>query len=396
MRALFTCQTDLGNFLPLTPVAQALIAAGHDVAFAAPEFLRPTVERAGIRWLRAGIERDDSELTALEAHRRELHGRAFVQFSIEQIFAGILPRRLVPDLLALSETWRPDVFVHDSREFGSMIAAELLGVPHAKVEVHAAGEQPYKMPTLAGALRQLRQTFGLADRPALEWMEQYLVLAPFPAVLMTEGIPLPPTAHFFRALPADAPDQALPTWIDDRGSRPLVYVSLGTLFSNQRGLDIFPKLLEGLHHVDVDVVTTVGTVLDPAVFGLQPEHIHVERFLPLQALLPHCSFVLFHGGSGTLSHAIAHGLPMVIVPLGADQPDNAARCAELGVSRTLDQDQLTPEHIREVTLDMLRTPGYRQAATRLQDEFERLPRVDLAVELLERLARERSPILAAR
>jgi UDP:flavonoid glycosyltransferase YjiC (YdhE family) len=394
MRALFTCQTDLGNFLPLTPVARALVDAGHDVAFAAPEFLRPAVERAGIRWLRAGVERDDPELSALEAQRSQLHGRAFVQFSIEQIFAGILPRRLVPDLLALSESWRPDVFVHDSREFGSMIAAELLEIPHAKVEVHAAGEQPYKMPILAGALRQLRQTFGLLDRPALEWMEQYLVLTPFPAVLTTVGNPLPPTAHHFRALPADAPDQVLPAWINEIGSRPLVYVSLGTLFSDQRGLEIFPRLLAGLHDVDAEVITTVGNALDPAAFGPQPEHIHLERFLPLGALLPHCSLVVFHGGSGTLGHTLAHGLPMAILPLGADQPENAARCAELGASRTLDQDQLTSEQVREVVLDVLHTPSYRQAAERLRREFERLPSVDYAVELLERLARDKAPIIA--
>lgn len=396
MRALLTCQTDLGNFLPLTPVARALTAGGHDVAFAAPELLRPAVEEAGIRWVRAGVEHDDPELLALEAERRGLHGSTFVRFSIEQLFAGIRPRRLVPDLLALSESWRPDVFVHDSREFGAMIAAELLAIPHAKVEVHAAGEQPYKMPILVGALGQLRQTFGLPERSILEWMEHYLVLTPFPAALTTAGNALPPTAHHFRALPADAPGQVLPAWIDEIGSRPLVYVSLGTLFNNQRGLEIFPRLLAGLHDVDAEVVTTVGKTLDPAAFGPQPAHIHIERFLPLGALLRRCSLVLFHGGSGTLGHALANGLPMAIVPLGADQPDNAARCAELGVSRTLDQDQLSPEHVREVVLDVLHTPGYRQAARRLQDDFERLPGVDSAVELLERLARDRAPIVAAR
>lgn len=395
MRALFTCQADYGNFVPLTPIARALVDAGHDVAFAAPESLRPAIERTGARWVRAGVAHDDPELVALEAQRLRLHGRDFVQFSIGQIFAGIRPRRLVPDLLALSESWRPDVFVHESRELGAMIAAEILAIPHAKVEVHAAGEQPYKMPILDDAVRQLRQSFSLPERPTLEWMAEYLVLTPFPAELTTVGNPYPSTAHHFRALPADAPDQTLPAWINEIGSRPLVYVSLGTLFNGQRGLEIFPRLLAGFHEVDAEVVATIGNDLDPAAFGPQPEHIHIERFLPLGALLAHCSLVLFHGGSGTLSHALAHGLPMVIVPLGADQPDNAARCAELGASRTLDQGQLTPEHVREVVLDVLRTPSYRQTAERLRRDFERLPSVDYAVELLERLAREKAPIVTA-
>jgi UDP:flavonoid glycosyltransferase YjiC (YdhE family) len=87
---------------------------------------------------------------------------------------------------------------------------------------------------------------------------------------------------------------------------------------------------------------------------------------------------------------------MVIIPLGADQPTNAARCAELGASRTLDQAQLTSEHIRDVVLDVLHTPSYRQAAERLRDEFDALPGPEFAIELLERLARDKTPIIASR
>ena len=71
---------------------------------------------------------------------------------------------MVPDLLALAEAWRPDLFVRDSREFGAAIVADLLGVPQAKVEVHAAGEQPYKLPIVVDAVRRLRELFGLPDR----------------------------------------------------------------------------------------------------------------------------------------------------------------------------------------------------------------------------------------
>jgi MGT family glycosyltransferase len=159
---------------------------------------------------------------------------------------------------------------------------------------------------------------------------------------------------------------------------------------------VFSKLLAGLHDVDAEIVLTVGNAFDPTTLGPQPTHIHLERYLPLGPLLARCSLVLFHGGSGTLGYVVASGLPMVIVPLGADQPENAARCAELGVSRTLDQAQLTPEHIREVVLDVLHTPSYRQNAKRLRDEFDALPGLDYAVMLLERLARDKAPIIASR
>jgi len=45
--------------------------------------------------------------------------------------------------------------------------------------------------------------------------------------------------------------------------------------------------------------------------------------------------VLTHGGSGTVMAALTHGLPMVIVPIMADQPENAERCAALGVAQVI-------------------------------------------------------------
>jgi MGT family glycosyltransferase len=393
MRALFTCHPAFGHFLPLTPIARATAEAGHEVAFAAPRFLRPAVEGVGFRWLRAGVEDDDPDLVAADA---ELRGPEASVFTHERIMVGIRARHLVPDLLALAEAWPPDLFVWDCSEFGALTAAELLGVPHAKVEVHAPGQPPRFTAALVEPLRRLRAEFGLPEHPLPDLLGRYPVLVPFPPSLNAVGTPIPPTAHHVRALPPDGPDAALPAWMDGLGSRPLIYVSLGTLFSEQRGAEIFAKLLAGLRDVDAEILATTGHGLDPAALGPQPGQIHVERFLPLGALLARCSLVVFHGGSGTRIQALARGLPMVILPLGADQPENAARAAELGVARALDQEHLAPEHVREVSLHVLRTPSYRRSAERLRDEIERLPGVELAVELLEQLARDKAPIIAPR
>jgi UDP:flavonoid glycosyltransferase YjiC (YdhE family) len=396
MRALFTCTPGIGHVLPLTPIAHAVAEAGHDVAFGTPSVLRPVIEAAGFRWIKLGVGSDDPELAAVRARRAEVSGPERSRFVRENLFGGVLVRRLVPDLLALAETWRPDVIVRESWELGALIAGELLGVPHAKVETDAAGALPFETADFYEPIRRLRATLGLPDRSIPELLDEYLALVPFPARLHTAEYPIAPTAHHVRTLPADDPDGALPTWIADIGSHPLVYVGLGTLYSGERGPEIFSKLLAGLRQVDAEIVVTVGNDLDPAVFGPQPDNIHLERYLPLGALLSRCSLAVFHGGSGTLGHVVSHGLPMVIIPFAADQPTNAARCAELGASRTLDQAQLTPEHIRDVVVDVLHTPSYRQAAARLRDEFNALPGPKFAVELIERLARDKTPIVAAR
>ena len=341
------------------------------------------------------MEDNDPEMVAVLAEQRLLHGAERVRFTLEHLRTGIQPRRLIPDLLAFAESWRPDVLVRDANEWGAPIVSELLDIPHARVEIHAVGDQPHKQALLPTWLQRLRDPYGLPTHSGSPSSDQYLGLSPFPASLKLPDTPIVPTTHRVNVLPPDDSAALLPAWIDESGSRPLVYVSLGTVFNRDRGPEVFARLLPGLRDVDAEIVLTVGHDLDPGVFGPQPPHIHLERFLPLGALLPRCSLVLFHGGSGTLGRVVAHGLPMVIVPLGSDQPENAARCAELGVSRTLDQEHLTPEHILDAVLDVLQTPSYRQSAERLRDEFNALPGPEFAVDLLERLARDKAPIIAS-
>jgi UDP:flavonoid glycosyltransferase YjiC (YdhE family) len=105
--------------------------------------------------------------------------------------------------------------------------------------------------------------------------------------------------------------------------------------------------------------------------------------------------VVSHGGSGSVLGALAHGRPMVVLPMGADQPLNAARITALGVGRSLDAIAATPDDVREAASSVLADASCRESAGRVADEIAALPSPDVAVGLLERLARERRPIVAA-
>lgn len=84
--------------------------------------------------------------------------------------------------------------------------------------------------------------------------------------------------------------------------------------------------------------------------------------------------------------ALAHGLPMVVIPIGADQPRNAQRCNDLHVARVVHALEATPERVRTAASDVLADPTYRLNAEQLRDEIAALPGPDHAVKLLERLA----------
>jgi UDP:flavonoid glycosyltransferase YjiC (YdhE family) len=137
-------------------------------------------------------------------------------------------------------------------------------------------------------------------------------------------------------------------------------------------------VLEGLAGLEVTV--SVGPHVDPAELGPQPRGVRVERHVDQAAVLPRCGVVVSHGGSGSVLAALAHGLPSVLLPMGADQPWNAERCAELGVASVLDPVTATPATIR-AAVDA--APEHREAAVRLRDEIARLPPPEEAVALLE-------------
>ena len=273
-------------------------------------------------------------------------------------FAGWIARERAVAVHDLCLEWRPDLVVCDETDFGSMVAAERLGLPHATVLVSAAGSFVHR---------------ALAAEPAdpeLAGLSPDLVLSPFPPSLRDPG-----AAHCFRTVTgahsrADGP--------------PTVYFTLGTVFNLESG-DLFARVLAGLRDLDVDVVATVGRQIDPEELGPQPDRIRIERYLPQSAVLPRCSAVVSHAGSGSVLGALAYGLPSVLLPMGADQPLNAARCEELGVARTLDAVRATPGDVADAVSSVLSDPSYRTSAERVRDEIRGLRGPEHAVRLLEGL-----------
>jgi UDP:flavonoid glycosyltransferase YjiC (YdhE family) len=359
-RFLFAFAGGTGHAEPLVPLARAAHEAGHTVALTGrrsavdPEF--------ELEFFRTGAERPPKRIPMRELDpERE-------QREFREGFAGRLARERAEEVRALCAEWRPDVVVCDETDFGAMLVAERLGLRHASVFTTAPGF--IRRELLVEPLAALRAEHGLPPDPTLTMLDRYLVLSPFPPSLRDPG-----PARCFRTV-AGA--------VRGGGGPPTVYFTLGTVFNLESG-DLFTRVLAGLRELEVDVLATVGRQIDPAELGPQPARIRVERYLPHAALLPRCHVVVSHGGSGTVLGALAHGLPSVLLPLGADQPQNAARCEELGVAVVLDAMRATPDDVREAVASVLEVATYRAAAERVRDEIRALPGPEHAVTLLERL-----------
>ena len=336
MRALFTCLPGYGHFHPLVPIARRLEADGHEVAFACSASFRPTVEAAGFRTLQAGLDWLAADIlvtfpvpASLDAPQR----RAWVT---RNVFAGTVAERAVPDLIAIGRDWRPHVLVRDSVDYGGCVAAEVLDIPHASVQVLLTS--PHRLDLLREPLNAPRRAHGLPPDPDLAMLRRYLNITFTPASLAGSTGPPSPTTVAVRPEPERGD---VPEWAEHLPERPTVYVSPGTVVNRRPGA--FATLIAGLRDEDVNLILTIGPNQDPDDSGPQPPNVRIERYIDQAALLPRCDLFVNHGGSGAITGALLAGVPMVIVPLAADQPDNARRCASLGVAEVVEPARLSTD-----------------------------------------------------
>lgn len=380
LRILFTFIGGSGHFRPLIPIARAAQAAGHTVAVAGSGRRQAEVEAAGFTAFATSPPEPAANVpgpgpASVSAHVLEPPDPQREQLWLAEGFARRGARRHGAAISELARQWRPDVLVRDELDFGTAIAAESLAIPCVVVSVLAAGGFLRKE-LVAEPLHELRAEHGLAADPRLAMFDGDLTLVPYPPSYRDPEFPLPGQAFSFR------PHDVVPRRA--ASDRPTVYFTLGTV---QTAVDLFNRVLAGLRDLPLNVVLTVGDRLDPAELEPQPGHIRIERFVPQEELLPLCDLVISHGGSGSVLGTLAHGLPSVLLPIGADQPYNARRCVGLGVARALDPMTAAAGDVRATVSGVLADRSYRREAERLQAEYNALPGTDEALALIELLAR---------
>jgi UDP:flavonoid glycosyltransferase YjiC (YdhE family) len=376
MRLLFTFAGGSGHVDPLVPIAEALRRAGHEVAFVGRRSAAGSVEANGFPVLGEPADEgaDPGEIAPLRPLDVEREYRV-----LRAYYAGRSARERAPRVLDACAEWRPDLIVCDEVDFGSMIAAERLGLPHATVLVTASGF--VRPEVVVDALNAIRAEHGLPPDANFAMPSRHLVISPIPPSFRDPAFPLPPSAISIRPGPIDPVRPRSP-------SLPSVYFTLGTVFNLESG-DLFDRVLAGLRELPIQLIVTVGREIDPGRFGPQPANVRIERFLPQDQVLPMCDVAVNHGGSGSVLGALAHGVPMVVLPIGADQALNAGRCEALGVGIALDAVDATPESVAVAVSTLLGEPSYRVAAARIRDEFAALPGPEAVVPLLEELAGHR-------
>jgi MGT family glycosyltransferase len=200
-------------------------------------------------------------------------------------------------------------------------------------------------------------------------------ITPAPASFRDPTVPVTFDLHHVRPPILDEPSSLL-------NGRPTVYATLGTVFDVESG-DLFERLALGLAATGADALLTVGHHFSPLEFLPHGDHrVRIEPFVAQRNVLLTSRAVVCHGGSGTAIAALAHGVPLVVLPMGADQPDNADRIQDLGVGVVLDAVTATATDIAGALREVLEDPSYTGAARRIAAESAAQPPLSAMADLL--------------
>ncbi|MBC8131558.1 MAG: glycosyltransferase family 1 protein [Deltaproteobacteria bacterium] len=387
MQVLFTTLRNASHFLPLIPFISACRRRGHEVAVAAPPDVAERVAATGASFFPFGHPGDEG-LGPLWGRLRGASEEESMRISIGEIFAGACAGAALPGLLETISRWRPSIIIRESQEYAGLIAAQKVQIAHARVAISAPSGEAQMVPYAAAPVDLHGRAAGLPPDSSGERLIRETALTLFPASLELEAEAAAPVLRF-RATRKEAPP--LPQWWGARQG-PFVYVTLGTVVG---GFDMmrstYRTVLDAVADLPIRVLLTVGADLPLDALGEVPPHVHVERFLPQDDVIPHAAAVICHGGSGTVLGTLAAGVPMVVAPLFADQPFNAARVAATGAGIALPTRGTSAAAVREalsqVLADGSAQGSFGQAARKIAKEISELPSIDDAPLEIERLAR---------
>ncbi|MGZ4706851.1 MAG: glycosyltransferase [Acidimicrobiales bacterium] len=381
-RILFTCRPLSGHFDPLLPLADAVRSAGHVVAFASGDPVVGRAREAGYEAFEAGPpDSIRSEWAPRFPGFTDLVGDEQRRFFFGEIFANI---ELVPraeDLEPVMTSWAPDVVLHEMAELAAPLVCTKLDI--AYVDVGFGPLVPHAVLRAAGeAAAPHWRAHGLAPHP-LAGLFDHLYVDPCPPALQNPEIADLRSVQQVRPATGPPSSPRPPTWLDDLPDRPLVYLTLGTVWNDAP--DVFRLVIEALHE-QANLIVTVGRQNDPDALGPQPANVVVRRFVPQDGILPWCDVVVAHGGAGTVLGALAAGVPLLVLPRGADQWSNADRVVAAGAGLRLLGEELSVTAVRDAVAALLDQPGHRQAAERLEAEIAAMPAPAALVGAIEALA----------
>jgi len=389
LRFLLTSWGNPGNLNPLLTAARRLRQKGHHVRILGEPSHQEETAKAGfdaLSWrsppaplLPDASAKDPAWAEVCVLVRRIMFGSA-IDYAADTM-----------DALRSEPT---DAVLSNDFLVGPVIAAEAMGLPCALLAPHicvrpldgvptnTSGLIPNNTPEYQTAEHTVRSRFidlMSSQLPVLNRARAKFGLGPLGDVFdhydrvdrMLIGIS---TAFDFPAsrLPAnlryvgpllDPPAWARPWTAPWSGHpvRPRILVSLSTSFQNQ--LAMLRRIIAALATMDLDAVVTAGPAMAEETIAAPP-NVSILHSAPHDTVMKEVSVVVTHGGHGTVTRSLLNNVPMLVIPMGRDQADNAARVVARGAGLSL-ADTATEAEIIGAVRRLVTEPHFQAAAARL-------------------------------
>jgi MGT family glycosyltransferase len=416
---------DGGGTVPAdTSVIRAMVERGHDVRVLADRVLAPDLESTGaehIPWNRAPQRADlDPQSVIMKDWDTSTPFQAFARVRDGAMVgpAGLFAADVRDELRR-----RPaDVVVGNFFVFGAQIAAEAEGLPFAFLVSNLLSFPESNTPPLGPGLKPAKGAVGRARDRALARLMARLFdksLDQLNGVRRTNGLEprqsvlenferadrlLLMTSRAFEYEQFTPPPNVRlvgprlddPAWVGEwtppAGDDPLVLVGMSSTFMDHG--DVLQRAATALGELPVRGVVTTGPAI-PAGSIDAPANVTVLERAPHREVLSHASAVVTHAGHGTVIKALAAGVPVVAMPLGRDQLDNAARVVHHGAGLKL-KPKASSDAIARAVRRVLDEPAFAANAERLAAAIAAETAEDRTVAELEGLANSsRTPVPSA-
>lgn len=409
---LFVTWEGGGNVAPVLGLAQRLIERGHRVRVLAEPCLQQNIESMGAEFIsfKKHFTRTDRTVDIIQ----DWNAGPMNLATFDNIIFGPA-MDVAEETLAAIKDDQTDIVVADLMMVGSMIAAESCRIPHVvlfHMPEYLPG--PNRPPGGFGLNPQTGYLGSLRDRllsivfkhvtnkflPRLNEVRDTFNLVPmksFMDVYHQADLRLIQTCKSFDFAISPAPANVRyvgpilddPVWTglmpealcgDD--SKPLVVVSFSSTFQNQR--QAIQNTITAMADLPVSGLVTLGPSMAKEGFQTS-KHIKVVSSCPHSEVLPKAKAVVTHAGHGTIMAALANGLPLVCLPMGRDQTDNAMRIVHHGAGLKLSS-KAKPSEIARAIKRVLSEPEFARNAQRLRALLLEDLKANRAVHELEDLA----------
>ncbi len=417
MNFLFTTWEGGGNVMPAVEAARKLVRAGHRVRFMSEACNGPEAIAAGCEfrgWDRAPNRRDRSP----ESQTFRDWAAATPQ---EGLLAVVRDNWCGPaatyahDVIDELRREPADLVVTSEMLFGVMVGCEAIGQRFVTFAPNISLSPLPGIPPLGPGLVPAKTAEERAMHAQIAQGVQGMFDSGLPALNATRvGLGLAPLAHVLDQLKSgqaellatarafDFPCEALPARVryvgpqlSDPGwaqpwsapwpatdTRPLVAVGFSTTFQNHGA--VLQNIMDALGSMPVRTLVTLGGSIAAGTLRPAANSVVVES-APHGAVMSRASLVITHGGHGTVMRALVSRVPMLVIPHGRDQNDNAVRITERGAGLCLMPDA-SVHAIRGACEQLLRDPRFRAAAKKLGDQVAAEAEHSTVVRELESLA----------